>query len=257
MRIRIDVAMQYRFERPNTLFLAVEVARTEGQDVVDETLELAPIVTRIAGDSGLGSRLWVPVQGHDLWLTYRAVVDVTRDAPALETLDAAPLHLIPGDAAPYLRPSLYVQSDKFASFVERRFGTLSGGARIAAMRDWIEAEMSYVPGSSGATTTVLETFAAREGVCRDYAHLMCALARASMIPARMAAVYAPDVRPPDFHAVAEVWLDGAWRLVDPTGMCRADSMAIIAVGRDAHDVAFMESQAPAEMLSLSVQVMRA
>ena len=30
------------------------------------------------------------------------------------------------------------------------------------------------------------------------------------------------VEPQDFHAVAEVFLDGAWYLVDATGMAEAD-----------------------------------
>jgi len=133
---------------------------------------------------------------------------------------------------------------------------LQGGQKVAAMRKWIETNLTYVPGSSDADTNVLETFAGRQGVCRDYAHLMCTMVRAAQIPARMVAAYSPDITPPDFHAIAEVWLDGAWHMVDGTGMCSADSTAIIAVGRDAYDIAFLDSQAPAEMLYQSVFVAR-
>jgi hypothetical protein len=35
-------------------------------------------------------------------------------------------------------------------------------------------------------------------------------------PARQAAVYAPGLRPMDFHAVAEALVGGAWRVVDAT-----------------------------------------
>ncbi|HBM58590.1 MAG TPA: transglutaminase [Citreicella sp.] len=257
MRIQIDVALHYRFQRSNTVFLALQAGPTEGQRLVQETLDLGTAdVTRITGDAGVGERIWARVPGDEMRLSYRALLDITRRSEVLDQLQADPLHLLPGEAVPYLRPSLYCQSDKFVSFVEKRFGGLGGGAKISAMRDWIEAELAYVPGSSDASTTVLETFAGRQGVCRDYAHLMCALARAAQIPARMVAVYSPDVTPPDFHAVAQVWLRGGWHLVDATGMCRADTMAVIAVGRDAYDVAFMESQVPAEMLWQSVQVSR-
>ena len=58
------------------------------------------------------------------------------------------------------------------------------------------------------------------------------------MPARMVSVYAPDVTPPDFHAVAEVYVGGEWRLVDATGMAEPDTMVRIGVGRDAADVAF-------------------
>ncbi len=257
MRIQIDVEMHYRFARQNTVLLILEAARTEGQQLAQESLDLGEAeVDRIEGDSGVGERIWARVPGTEMSLAYRALVDITRPARTLDQLDASPLHLIPGDVAPYLRPSRYCQSDKFLAFVEKRFGDLSGGRKVGAIRDWIEANLTYVPGSSDADTNVLETFAGRQGVCRDYAHLMCAMVRAAQIPARMVAVYSPDVTPSDFHAVAEVWLNGEWHLVDATGMGSADSMAIIAVGRDAYDIAFMDSQAPAEMLSQSVRVTR-
>jgi transglutaminase-like putative cysteine protease len=257
MRIQIDVAMQYRFMRPNTIFLAIEAAKCDGQVVLHENLYLGEIpVNRIAGDSDVGERIWAQVPWNELTMNYHAQVDITRPNLTLAELDAVPAHLIPGAVAPYLRPSRYCQSDKFVTFVERRFGQLSGGQKVAAMRDWIEDNLTYVPGSSDADTNVLETFAGRQGVCRDYAHLMCTMVRAAQIPARMVAAYSPDVTPPDFHAMAEVWLDGQWHLVDATGMCSADSTAIIAVGRDAYDIAFLDSQAPAEMLYQSVLVMR-
>src|SRR3546814_9410140 len=76
------------------------------------------------------------------------------------------------------------------------------------MRDWIESRFTYVSGASNSETGALDSFVERRGVCRDYAHVMIALARAAHIPARMASVYALRVRPQDFHAVAEVYLDG-------------------------------------------------
>jgi transglutaminase-like putative cysteine protease len=65
---------------------------------------------------------------------------------------------------------------------------------------------------------------------------------------------APDVDPPDFHAVAEIWLEGAWHLVDATGMARASEMVVIGVGRDAADVSFLTSFGQADMLTQTVNV---
>lgn len=258
MRINVDVALHYRFAHPNTVFLTFEAAKVEGQNFLHEELKVSEAeLYRIAGDAGVGERIWALVPGYELSLSYQAQLDLDRHEVVLDTLKAAPLHLIPGEVAPYLRPSRYCQSDKFVAFVEKRFGRVSGGQKVGAIRDWIEAELTYVPGSSDSDTNVLETFAGRQGVCRDYAHLMCSMVRAAQIPARMVSVYSPDVVPPDFHAVAEVWLSGRWHLIDATGMCSAETMAVIAVGRDAYDVAFMDSQAPAEMLSQSVSVTRA
>lgn len=123
---------------------------------------------------------------------------------------------------------------------------MQGGARVALMRDWIASEIAYEPGSSTADTTALDTFVERRGVCRDFAHVMIAFARASAIPARYVSCFAPGVEPPDFHALAEVFLadparpgGGAWHMVDPTGMADPASTAKIGVGHDAADVSFM------------------
>ncbi|MBP0481427.1 transglutaminase-like domain-containing protein [Sagittula salina] len=257
MRMTIDVAMHYRVAEPTTAFLAIEAARTEGQVVLSETLDLGTAQpSRIAGDSGVGERLWLQLPGDDLRITYRAEVEVNRQVAGLGQLAAVPLHRIPGDVAPYLRPSRYCQSDKFVTFVGRQFAGREGGAKVAAIRDWIERELSYVPGSSDADTNVLETFAGRQGVCRDYAHLMCSMVRAASIPARMVAAYGPDVTPQDFHAVAQVWLEDGWHLVDATGMCAADGLAVIAVGRDAYDIAFLDTWAPVELVSQEVYARR-
>ncbi|PFG63861.1 transglutaminase-like putative cysteine protease [Thioclava sp. ES.031] len=256
MRISVDVQMQYQFPQPNTVALVLEAAQAPGQEIVSASMNLGDAsVGRIAGDCGVGERIWAQV-GTQMTLHYQAVIDITRPAIDLTQMRAAQLHELPAEAAPYIRPSRYVQSDKFVSFVSKRFGDLQSGAKVAAIRDWIEKNLSYVPGASDSDTNVLETFAGRAGVCRDYAHLFCAMVRAAQIPARMASSYGPDVWPQDFHAVAEVWLDGAWHMVDATGMCGAENMALVAVGRDAYDVAFMESQAPAMLINQSVSVIR-
>jgi transglutaminase-like putative cysteine protease len=125
------------------------------------------------------------------------------------------------------------------------------------MHDWIRDNLAYVPGSSDTSTGALETYVARRGVCRDFAHLMISLTRASSIPARFACVYAPDVEPQDFHAVPEVFLDGAWYLIDPTGMAKAKEMAKIGIGRDAADVSFLTSYGATQLNLKRLSVSRA
>jgi transglutaminase-like putative cysteine protease len=98
-----------------------------------------------------------------------------------------------------------------------------------------------VSGSSRGTDGAVETLLHRRGVCRDFAHLAIALLRAKDIPARLAAVYAPGLRPMDFHAVAEAFVDGAWHVVDPTGLAPRASMLRITAGRDSADTAFLST----------------
>ena len=126
----------------------------------------------------------------------------------------------------------------------------------AALVDWVGTRLTYRAGSSQGVTTALDTFASRTGVCRDYAHLLVALARAAEIPARCVSAYAPGVDPPDFHAVAELWLDGAWHLVDATGMAQPEEIARVGVGRDATDIAFMTIFGEAQLCDQQVRVER-
>lgn len=96
----------------------------------------------------------------------------------------------------YLRPSRYVPSDHLIGFAVAEFGIGSDVAsRVAAITDWIRKRISYVPGSSDVHDSAEDTLVTGEGTCRDFAHLGIALCRATGVPARFAAVYAPGLTP--------------------------------------------------------------
>lgn len=246
MRITIDVTMEYQLPRAEPVLLTLAAAHTDGQTLCESHLDVQNArLEWIDAEGMVGQRVWAFLDTPDLSLRYSATVDVTRPALVLEELAPTRFDALPAHSITYLRPSRFCQSDLFTSFVAQEFGHLTGGTKVAAMRDWIQREIAYIPGSSNPATSAIDTFVARAGVCRDYAHLMCSLTRAANIPARYTSAYGIGVNPPDFHAVAEVWLDGAWHLVDPTGMSRADRMVVIGSGRDAVDVAFMENESGA------------
>ena len=153
----------------------------------------------------------------------------------------------------YLRPSRYCESDTLSPIANAEFEGLSGHALVEAISSWVGTHLSYVPGSSLSTDGAVATLLARRGVCRDYAHLTVAMLRAMQMPARVAAVYAPGLKPMDFHAVAEAAIDGLWRVVDPTTLAPRLSMLRIATGRDASDIAFVDtSGANVSLLELKV-----
>src|SRR6202020_3043468 len=106
---------------------------------------------------------------------------------------------------------------------------LSGSPELlAAVSSCVGTKLSYVPCSSGPTDGAVQTLLRRQGVCRDYAHLVVALLRALDGPARMGAVYAPGLQPMAFHAVAEALVDGHWRVVDATLLAPRASLLRIA-----------------------------
>lgn len=146
------------------------------------------------------------------------------------------------DRVTYLRPSRYAESDRLAAVARAEFAGIGTGQELlAAVSSWVGTRLSYVPGSSRPIDGAVETLLLRQGVCRDYAHLVVALLRALDVPARLAAVYAPGLDPMDFHAVAEALVGGRWRVVDATLLAPRASLVRIATGRDAADTAFMSS----------------
>jgi transglutaminase-like putative cysteine protease len=227
----------------------------QDQVVEAETLDVenAELQT-IAGECGVGRRSWVRANGQVLRVRYKSSVCVSRPRVHLGGLQATPIDALAPDVLTFLRPSRYCQSDRFETFAASKFGQLAGGEKVMAISDLIASEMEYAPGQSDTSTTLVETFAKKKGVCRDYAHVLCGLARACHIPARYVSAYGVSVDPPDFHAVAEVWLDNRWQLVDPSGMCSSDELVIIGIGRDAGDVPFMETPDEARFLDQRVQV---
>jgi transglutaminase-like putative cysteine protease len=257
VRLSIEVDLDYHFPEATDVLLAIEVAQLPDQLLGEDRLTVTGSgpLRPIGAEDGIGRRTWMRAAGQ-CRASYRATLAVDRPAVAIGGLPASPLPELPPEVVPYLWPSRYCEADRFEAFVDKSFGTLEGGAKIEAMAQWIGSEMDYVIGSSDVTTTAVDAFLSRRGVCRDFAHLMASFARAAGIPARLVSAYALGLKPPDFHAVVETWLDGAWHLVDATGLAPTEGLARICVGRDATDIAFMTIFGAGEMRAQSVRVTR-
>lgn len=257
MRLRLTADLTYDFAAPCETLLLLEAARDPTQSILAECLALTPVAPLVRlDDAGSGERRAVITAAGQVAIAYRADVDVVRAVPALPGLVQSPIGALPPGALKYLRPSRYCPSDRLERFVEREFGELSGGDRVAAILDWIAGHLDYVSGVSDAATTAMDTFADRAGVCRDFAHLAIALCRASDIPARAVSAYAWRLEPADLHAVAEVFVGGSWRLVDATGKAPLEGLVRVATGLDAADIAFMSVFGEAQMISQSFAVER-
>ncbi|TVV72630.1 transglutaminase-like domain-containing protein [Sphingomonas solaris] len=257
MRLSIEAVLDYHMEEPVDVLLTIEAAPLPDQIIIEDSLTVegsGPLRT-VAGEDDIGRRTWMHAEGS--WrATYRGVFDVTRDVPALETLKVAHRRDLPAEVIPYLWPSRYCESDQFGTFAEREFGEYEGGEKVQAIADWIYEHTDYIRGSSDSTTTAKDTFVERQGVCRDFAHLMATLSRASGIPARVVSAYAWQLDPPDFHAVVEVYLEKGWHLVDATRLAPVEGLVRMAVGRDALDIAFMTVFGGCQLIEQRVSVER-
>lgn len=243
MRLKIDATLDYFFPAPAPVLLQCEAAPMPDQTIVEDrlTVHTATPLTPISGLQGIGRRTWTGGEGNFL-VKYAAAVDVVREAPDLSRLQAVPMRELPGRVVHFLWPSRYVQSDALKDFAVEQFGA-PGGRAVVAMAEWTRTNIEYLPGCSDEATTACDTFRQRRGICRDFAHVMLSFARALDIPARMVSAYAWNIDPPDFHAVVEVYLSdgtqGAWYLIDPSGLAATEGIVRIGVGRDATDISFM------------------
>jgi transglutaminase-like putative cysteine protease len=146
------------------------------------------------------------------------------------------------DLSMYLRPSRYAEADKFFGFAATEFGQYVNSTMLLEnVSSWVGTRLNYVPGSSDPIDGAVDTLLAGAGVCRDFAHLVVALLRAVKVPARLVSVYAPGLSPMDFHAVAEAFVEGQWRVVDATLLAPRQSLVRITTGRDAADTAFLDN----------------
>jgi transglutaminase-like putative cysteine protease len=213
--------------------------------VVEESLSVSQQVPlHEYTDFATGGRfLRVSALPGEFTLRYRGVVDVLHrvDDPAM--VAEIPVRDLPGAVLPYLYPSRYCESDVLNAFAMSQFGTLwQGHARVQAICEWVQRHVAFVSGSSSGTTSAAQTLQQRQGVCRDFAHLMIALCRAINIPARFTTGLDygadPALGPTDFHAYVEAYLGGRWYMFDPSGTAIPMGFVRLSSGRDAADSAF-------------------
>jgi transglutaminase-like putative cysteine protease len=258
MRLSIHALLDYHIDGEADILLQIEAASDEAAQRVIEgrmTVATGSQLHPVPVEAGIGRRIWARGSGP-FRVDYRATVEVERIAADISGLGVTPYPELPDEAVRYIWPSRYCQSDQFTGFVAENFGAQEGGAKILAMADWIHDQLDYVAGSSDANTSAADTFRSRQGICRDYAHLLISFARAAGIPARMVSAYAWNLELQDFHAVTEVWLDGGWYLVDATRLAPVEGLVPIITGRDATDIAFMTIFGRADMREQKVSVER-
>jgi transglutaminase-like putative cysteine protease len=112
----------------------------------------------------------------------------------------------------------------------------------------IHRDFSYAPGATHVSTSVIEAFTARRGVCQDFAHIMLACLRSRGLAARYVSGYLRTSPPPGADAgllgadASHAWVSVfcpplGWIDLDPTNGLRVGTdHIVIAWGRDFGDV---------------------
>jgi transglutaminase-like putative cysteine protease len=246
VRLAYEVELSYRVQTSGADFIFnVQAARTPQQVILDEELSLTPGVfaQEYVDPATQGRFLRCRAGLGEVSLRYAATVEITHHTDDPSVLPEMRIANLPGHVLPYLYPSRYCQSDVLNAFAMQQFGSLwQGYARVQAICDWVTRHVAFVSGSTTGTTSAADTLQQRQGVCRDFAHLMIALCRALNIPARFTTGLDygadPALGPSDFHAYVEAFVGNRWYIFDPSGTAIPMGFVRLTSGRDAADSAY-------------------
>ena len=259
--LRVGCEFRYQVTAPSPAIVQVRPRTDAEHRLVSEEWVTEPPIPLDEYDDVYGNgvkRLLMPEGG--LRIRYDAVCEVP-DALDPDASDAPQLAVeeLPGELLHFLLPSRYCLSDLLMDTAWELFGeTEPGFERVQAVCDWVHENVRFQYGTSNPSTTAVDVFRDRVGVCRDLTHLAVTFCRALNLPARYVFGYLPDIgvpppdSPMDFAAWMEVWLGDRWWTFDPRNNQRRTGRVLIGRGRDALDVAMMTTYGSARFESLEV-----
>jgi len=261
MRVRVGCEFRYQTQAPVPMLMLVRARPDAEHETLYESTWTEPNVPLREYRDSFGNPFWrLVLPSGDSMIRYDAVVNVNPEPdPVVPDAPLTPVEDLPDDALVFTLPSRYIESDLLLNDAWELFGnTPPTWARVQAVCDWVHANIEYGYGLSGPTTTALDVFKSRQGVCRDFAQISVAFCRALNIPARYTFGYFPDiaVEPPDvamdFHAWFEAYLGGRWYTFDARHNVPRIGRVKIAHGRDAVDVALSTAYGSAALTSMIV-----
>ncbi|WP_334164805.1 transglutaminase-like domain-containing protein [Phenylobacterium sp.] len=262
MRIRAGYEISYDCPGPTPMLLMLNVrperqADLETADTVLPDPDL-PVRQYLDAFGNVCSRVMAP-GGR---ITFRAdfvIRDSGEPDPADVEAEQHPVEDLPDSVIEYLLPSRYCDLELLSDLAWETFGsTPTGWARVQAIVDYAHERIRFGYEHARSTKTAHQAHEEGCGVCRDYAHLAITLCRSMNIPARYCTGYLGDIgvppsgAPMDFSAWFEVFLGGRWRTFDARHNRPRIGRILMAVGRDATDVAITTHFGPATLSGFRV-----
>ena len=258
---------RYKYGAPvvvNDCVLRLRPRDEPGQRVSDFRIEAQPAARdwSVSEDAFGNSvaRLHIATSHREMSIKSTSRVEVARAAPPIAALTPAWEYIAAEAAA---SESLRPDSPAFALYPSRRvplFPAVATYAResfpagrpiyeaAAELNARIKADFAYDTKATEVTTSPADAFAARRGVCQDFAHVMIAGLRSLSLPALYVSGYIRTIPPPGkprlagadaSHAWVAVWCGPSfgWLGLDPTNAIpEGDDHIVLARGRDYADV---------------------
>jgi transglutaminase-like putative cysteine protease len=247
MLIKAGYRISYDCPAPTPILMMLNVRPERSKDLLTpDTVRCRPAVPvrqYLDAFGNLCSRVLAPA-GNITFHTEFVIRDSGAPDPAFPEAEQHAIDDLPDEVIGYLLPSRYCDLELLSDLAWSLFSaTQPGWARVQAIVDYAHERIAFGYQHARNTRTAAEAHEERRGVCRDYAHLAITLCRCMNIPARYCTGYLGDIgvppvdAPMDFSAWFQVWLGGEWRTFDARHNVPRVGRILMAVGRDAADVA--------------------
>lgn len=208
------------------------LSNPQGKRLIDQTLWMYLPIKRtstqdlVAVDTKIPYAMQTDAVGHSIIQIQIAELPPFAQRPfslTVQTLQyAAPRASDSDDQKNWLHTERFTEVSD--SRIQAQARALKANTPLQTARniyEWVADNIAYaglIADDLGAVYALTE----RKGDCTEYAFLVVALARANQIPARMVGGYVADrdmaPRADEYHNWAELYVEGAWRLVDAQKM---------------------------------------
>jgi transglutaminase-like putative cysteine protease len=261
MLIRLGYDIQFETPAPAPMVALLHVYPSRDKDLIEpDTLHFEPEIAATEYIDGFGNRCTRFVAPAGPLRLHNSTLIQDSGLPDEVNLQAreVPVGDVPSEFLCYLLNSRYCEVDRFANIAFELFGHVTPGwSRVQAVCDWVHGKVTFSYPHARPTKSALDVYTERIGVCRDFQHLAVTFCRAMNIPARYATGYLGDIGVPfggpmDFSAWFEVYLENRWWTFDARHNKPRIGRVLMAVGRDASDVAITTSFGQADLRHFSV-----
>ncbi|PYL45737.1 MAG: transglutaminase [Verrucomicrobia bacterium] len=248
IRIGYDISFELGNSTPLVVMLYLHPSRRDDLESPEEIKvePNLPVHTYLDGFGNVCGRLLAPPGTVRFSLDTR-IRDNGEPDPEVPEAIQHNVEDLPDETLRFLLPSRYCEVDKLNDEAWRLFGSTRPGWSITFGYHFADPQKS-----------ALEVYRDGKGVCRDFMHLAVTFCRCLNIPARYVTGYLGDIGVPpapypmDFSAWFEVFLGDKWHAFDARHNQRRIGRILMAVGRDAADVALTTNFGSAKLIKFEV-----
>lgn len=262
MKIKAGYTLSYNSPRPTPMLLSLNIHPSRRADLLtpqvvtfspeieswhytDSFGNLCTRITAPAGPLTISTEFVIYDTGLPDFVPHDAVQHDIKD--------------LPDDVLVFLLGSRYCETDRLSEIAWNLFGhTQPGWPRVQAILDFTHNRIRFDYQLADCRRSAFGAYQDQVGVCRDFAHLALTLCRCMNIPARYCTGYLGDIKvdpvpaPMDFSGWFEVYLGGHWYTADARHNTPRVGRILMAVGRDATDVAISTQFGPAQLTGFEV-----